>query len=187
MSCFPIHASPPAPNQETQGDSALLLLLFSPPDVHTCKRGGKKAANQTRMCSSLRPPSTASIQLEDKEYPSMSAEFKQSNICSVEIYSRVFIDEICVRRTHKTPTDSCLAGWGVDIDIYIYMCLYMRMHRKLLGLTRKHHRRRLLFIRVFLTTPSRKKGHARHLHPFENSEHTCQISVWEADKSQTVA
>lgn len=63
----------------------------------------------------------------------------------------------------------------------------MRMLRKLLGLTRKHHRRRLLFIRVFLTNPSRKKGHARHLHPFENSEHTCQISVWEADKSQTVA
>lgn len=63
------------------------------------------AVNQSRrsMCSSpnllLLLPS-AFIQLEDKEDP--SAEFRQSNICSVEIYSKVFIEELSLRRTHKT-------------------------------------------------------------------------------------
>lgn len=62
------------------------------------------AVNQSRrsMCSSpnlLLLPS-AFIQLEDKE--DRSAEFRQSNICSVEIYSKVFIEELSLRRTHKT-------------------------------------------------------------------------------------
>lgn len=95
-----------------------------PPSPPYMQEVRSKAADPTyrRMCSNHRPLLAIHTARRQRRPEHVS---KQSNICSVEIYSDIFIDEFSVRWTHKTPDSFVVGareglGW-ISINIIFFL------------------------------------------------------------------